>query len=374
MPLSLDRTSAASSSNSLEGLKGGTGVHAMSDCQLPTLTIGLVNNMQDGALETTECQFMSLLDAASEDVLIRLRLLQLPGIVRGEAATRHVAARYTETDTLLDEQLDGLIVTGREPSTVRLQDEPYWGAFVRLLEWAHDHTISTIWSCLGAHAAVLQMDGIPRVRSAHKHYGLFDCEVVSDHPLTSGMPSRFRLPHSRWNGLDENQLVKCGYELLTYSERVGIDAFVKQNGSLFVFFQGHPEYDANTLLLEYRRDIARYLRGETAAYPSLPQTYFDEDTTEALRDIGHEARLFPREELLSDVSAVLDKMNLQNPWYSTAISIYRNWVRYLAEAKKLPIHGSTGVSLPTDVSRAKPAIATTEPGFQVSPVALRSVQ
>ena len=27
--------------------------------------------------------------------------------------------------------------------------------------------------------------------------------------------------------------------------------FVKQRQSLFVFLQGHPEYDANSLLLEY---------------------------------------------------------------------------------------------------------------------------
>ena len=374
MPLSLDRTSAASGSNSLESLHRGTRDHATSDDQRPTLTIGLVNNMQDGALEATERQFMSLLGAASEDMLIRLRLYQLPDIVRGETATRHVATRYIDMNTLWNEQLDGLIVTGREPSTALLRDEPYWNTFERLVGWAHGHTVSTIWSCLGAHAAVLQMDGIPRVRSGHKHYGLFDCEVLSHHPLTSGLPSRFRIPHSRWNGLDAHQLVKYGYEVLTYSERVGVDAFVKQNQSLFVFFQGHPEYDANTLLLEYRRDVARYLRGDATVYPSIPQTYFDEEAAEALRDIAHEARLFPREELLSEVSAVLERVPLTHPWHLPAVSTYRNWLRYMAEAKGMPVQGSAGLSFSTNASRAKRIVVTTERGLQLSSTPLRSLQ
>ena len=38
-------------------------------------------------------------------------------------------------------------------------------------------------------------------------------------------------------------------------------------GSQFVFLQGHPEYDANSLAREYRRDMDRYMRGETEREP-----------------------------------------------------------------------------------------------------------
>jgi homoserine trans-succinylase len=41
---------------------------------------------------------------------------------------------------------------------------------------------------------------------------------------------------------------------------------VKQRNSLLVFFQGHLEYEAQTLLLEYRRDVGRYLRRERELY------------------------------------------------------------------------------------------------------------
>ena len=37
----------------------------------------------------------------------------------------------------------------------------------------------------------------------------------------------------------------------------GVDTFIKQDAGLFIFFQGHPEYEAQTLMGEYRRDISR---------------------------------------------------------------------------------------------------------------------
>ena len=42
-----------------------------------------------------------------------------------------------------------------------------------------------------------------------------------------------------------------------------------------MFWQGHPEYDRDTLAREFRRDMLRYLRGERAKAPHLPAHYFD---------------------------------------------------------------------------------------------------
>lgn len=315
-----------------------------SDQANPMLTIGLVNNMQDGALDATERQFMSLLQRASEGMAVRLRIYQLSGIPRGESAARHIADDYSDFDTLRNAPPDGLIVTGREPATARLQDEPYWQSFVQLLEWARDHTLSTIWSCLAAHAAVLHMDGIGRVRSSSKFCGLYDCEALSNHPMMEGTPSRFLMPHSRWNGLEETALREHGYQVLTGAAGAGVDAFVRQERSLFLFFQGHPEYEANTLLLEYRRDVARYLRGESTGYPSIPHAYFDGSTVAALEGIEREARLFPREELLEMLNAVLRGTIVHHSWQQPACSIYRNWLQYLAARKDSACHAPATVS------------------------------
>lgn len=298
------------------------------------LTIGLVNNMSDSALESTERQFASLLESASNGFSIRLLLYSLPGIQRSEAATNHIAKHYLNIGELLDTQLDGLIVTGREPLTANLADEPYWESFTRILDWAHTSTSSTIWSCLAAHAAVLYMDGIGRVKSDRKHSGIYQCERVADHRLTAGAPSRFCLPHSRWNGVPHEELVRSGYSVLTHASRAGVDTFVKENRSLFVFFQGHPEYEPHTLLLEYRRDVARYLRGEAASYPSIPSDYFDSGTTAALTDLAREARLFPRDAMFAEIASVLDRAAVVDSWRSTAACIYKNWLDYLCAEKR----------------------------------------
>src|SRR5947208_1953739 len=105
----------------------------------------------------------------------------------------------------------------------------------------------------------------------------------SRRPPTISPPERIEMPHSRWNEIPEEALLACGYRVLTRSADAGVDAFVKERKSLFVFFQGHPEYDATTLLLEYRRDIGRYLRRERETYPAMPQGYFDRETVDALR-------------------------------------------------------------------------------------------
>ena len=58
----------------------------------------------------------------------------------------------------------------------------------------------------------------------------------------------------------ERDLAAKGYSVLTRSDEAGVGLFAKDNNSLFLFVQGHPEYEAETLLREYRRDIGRYLR------------------------------------------------------------------------------------------------------------------
>jgi homoserine O-succinyltransferase len=334
-----------------------------------SLNIGLINNMPDGALEATERQFLSLLNSASDGMSIRLSLYSLPDVPRNEMGERHVRRFYSSTESLRDRQLDGLIVTGREPLTSNLADEPYWESFTRILEWASENTRSTIWSCLAAHAATLHMDGIHRIKSSHKHCGVFDCTRLSDHPLTAGTPARFKLPHSRWNGIPEDQLNACGYRVLTRAADAGVDMFIKQQKSLFVFFQGHPEYESSTLLLEYRRDVSRYLRGETDTYPSIPRGYFDDDTMIRLTAIQQEAKANPRDDIRAELGGILEKLCIENTWHQTATYVYRNWLQYICTQKELELRGRLASEvLNIGSSILSPAAASSVPASTVIPV------
>jgi homoserine O-succinyltransferase len=131
-----------------------------------------------------------------------------------------------------------------------------------------------------------------------------------------------------------DQLAAQGYQVLTRTSDGGVDTFVKQDAGLFVFFQGHPEYQSGSLMGEYRRDVGRYLRGEMATYPLLPLDYFDEETERSLREIETKARALRQEKLLSEVTAVLSSVRIQNTWRSAAVLIYRNWLKHLCTRKR----------------------------------------
>jgi len=299
------------------------------------LTIGLLNNMSDGALDATERQFISLLNAAAKDFHIRVSFYHFPEVSRSKATERHLERCYHSVEALWDTQLDGLIVTGREPLYPSLNDEPYWNSFVRTHDWARDNTHSSVWSCLAAHAAVLYKDGVQREKSQTKHCGVFDCVRVSDHPMLAHTPATFRLPHSRWNGLAEAELTRSGYQVLTRAEGAGVDCFVKQDPSLFVYFQGHPEYEPETLLLEYRRDVSRYLNGESRVYPSIPRGYFDEETEQRLVKIQHEAASRTNQETLAHAVSIASSVSELDGWRRTASTLYRNWLGQISIRKRM---------------------------------------
>ena len=302
------------------------------------LHIGLVNNMADTAMGATERQFLTLLEEAAGDMLVKFSLYALPEVERKPSGQRRVGSFYFGTDDLRElppeQHPDGLIVTGREPRALDLRDETYWSSFQQLLQWTQEHACSTVWSCLAAHGAVLALDGIQRVRSQHKHFGIFTCEQTAPHALLAGLPTGLRVPHSRWNSVSADQLAANGYQVLTRTSDGGVDTFVKQEAGLFVFFQGHPEYESEMLMGEYRRDIGRYLAGERDTYPLLPRDYFEAQTERFLREIEARAPESRQESsraqtILDEVSAVLSGVRIDNTWRRTAILIYRNWLEHL---------------------------------------------
>lgn len=299
------------------------------------LDIGLVNNMPDAALKATEGQFARLLAAASGARDVRLRLFSLREIPRGAAAQAHLAGRYGDLRDLEAARLDGLIVTGAEPVAPSLSDEPYWSALTRVVDWAEHNTASTVWSCLAAHAAVLHLDGIQRRRLPEKRFGLFDCVQVAADGLLQGAPSGMRVPHSRWNDLAEGDLRAHGYRIASRSLEAGIDTFTKQWASLFVFLQGHPEYDPDTLYREYRRDAHRFLRGERDGLPDLPVHYFDPRTERAAR--AFEARAADERDL-SAWAAFPRDWRVRAPavalWRASSERLYSNWIELVAEARR----------------------------------------
>ena len=299
-----------------------------------SVRIALINNMPDTALEDTELQFFDLLDAASDDLPVFLKLYSLTGVPRSDRGMRHLNSYYSGIDTLWNSECDAVIMTGTEPRQPNLRQEPYWSTLANVLEWAERNTVSTVLSCLAAHAGVLHSDGIERRPLGDKQFGVFDFAKANDHALTGRTGQTVRFPHSRWNEVQAGALTSCGYTVLTQSDEAGVDCFVKmKKKSLFVHFQGHPEYGERTLLKEYRRDIRRFLRGERETYPAMPRGYFSEEGTRQLCAFREAALADPNEErmVVFPENAVVNA--LQNRLRSSAGCIYGNWLRYVLARK-----------------------------------------
>ena len=306
------------------------GSHAPRNC----LSLALINNMPDPALEDTELQFFELLDIASGDVPVTIKLYSLTGIPRTDRGQRHLNSFYFGFEELWNNRFDGIVVTGTEPHHPSLRDEPYWSTLTQVLDWAEQNTFSTVLSCLAAHASVLHSDGVKRHRLPDKQFGVFDSTKKCDHSLTSLIADRIRFPHSRWNEVRANELASSGYTVLTESAQAGVDLFVKKKKqSLFVHFQGHPEYGAQTLLKEYRRDIKRFLRQERETYPTMPAGYFDESATQVLNEFRETAIADRREDVAASFPETAVVKGLQNTWQPSAICIYHNWLQYLESRK-----------------------------------------
>jgi len=295
------------------------------------VVVGLINNMPDGAIRATQQQFVGLLEAACEGRTVRLERYYLPQVPRAGQAHSVLLRSYAPIDSLWSRHVDGLIMTGNVPKAATLRDEPYWEEMARVFDWAEDHTASSVWSCLSAHAAVLHQDGVERTTMGTKLSGVFESLRVSDHALMADAPEQWSVPHSRQFGLKTEDLLACDYRLMTVSPKAGADIFIKQRRSLSVYLQGHMEYGPLSLFREYARDVEHYLNREREIYPEQPVGYFPPAAAAAFDAFEVQAKAERRPEMIGAFPIGDVQYQLVSTWREAAVTVYRNWLRYLAE-------------------------------------------
>lgn len=294
------------------------------------LEVALVNNMPDQALAATQAQFARLVRAGAEGREIRWRCYWLPGLERGDVARRFLARSHEAIEALYRRGADALIVTGCEPRAARLDHEPYWPQMQTLVDWARLHTHSTIWSCLAAHAATLHLAGIQRRRMPKKISGVYSFHRAGEDWSAGGHPEARLTPHSRYNDLPRADLERKGFRVAAHSEEIGVDMYWREEPSLFVFLQGHPEYDADTLLKEYRRDVLRYLSGERAGYPEQPENYFGNET-QARLDRLRDRVLAGASGAEGELTEILSGERRHVDWAADTARLYRDWLTVVSQ-------------------------------------------
>jgi homoserine O-succinyltransferase/O-acetyltransferase len=294
------------------------------------LSIAVINNMPDSAMRVTERQICSVLAAASDGMVVDVKFYSLAELPRSAQARAHIDACYEQIDDLAGSRPDGLIVTGAEPLASCLTDDPVWRPLCNLIDWSEAEGIPAIWSCLAAHAAVLRLDGIERNRLPRKLSGLFTCSAPSrKHQIMHRMPRKWVVPHSRWNGLDPSAIEAQGYTILSSAGSAGVDMFMKQAPVLQIFLQGHLEYEAATLLAEYRRDVMRAAVAERPVLPGLPLNITDRGTADQIQCEAKAIIFGRRNDLMPRLDLLLRAAKPSPIWAPIAQTLFQNWLSYL---------------------------------------------
>lgn len=296
-----------------------------------SVQIGLLNNMPDAAMRATELQFAKLLKQAASALGpramdVRLHLFSLSGMGRAEPALSRMEGFYCDAGGIPAAGLDALIITAGAGNGDDMRRAAYWPGLAGVIDWAELGTLSTFFSGAAAEAAVRHLDKVSARPLPRKIAGVYAVRRVEQDHLLAGTTAVAEMPHARDHELALGDLAAKGYRILTRLEDGGADLFVRKARSLFIFTQGHPEYDGATLGRHYLADVARALQGE-AEFPSVPDNLFDRLTEDRLRQLGGEGA--------TDLAAYRRLVTEAVPfvsWRGQTVKIFANWlVEILAE-------------------------------------------
>jgi len=257
-----------------------------------------------------------------------MHVFTLDSIPRGKVAAEHIEHYYESFDSIKEQGLDALIISGANVTESDLSQEVFWQPLMQVAEWAHENVTSTLCSCLASHALFLGQHGIKRRPLSKKCWGVFDHEMtIRTHPLVSSMNTHIVVPHSRFNDVSAAQLEEHGIHILAHGDVPGVQLAVSPDGFRTVYFQGHPEYDRISLMKEYKRDVGVFISGELDGYPPMPQNYFNTFATALLLEYkehvleamqtGKPVPAFPEVHILP---------HLRNTWHDSGEAIVGNWL------------------------------------------------
>ncbi len=292
------------------------------------LHIGFLNMMPDTALEATERQFIRLVGNCNRIAQFYVYPFSLPGLPRSKKTLQYIERYYSRFEDLQQQGLDALIITGANISNPNLEEEPFWEPLMDVVRWADANVASTLCSCLATHALLRYFYGIERQALPRKQWGVYSHRVsCPGHPLLRDINTRFDVPHSRYNEITRQELEKAGLTVLVESETGGVHMAVSQDQFRMIYFQGHPEYDRNSLLKEYKREVLRYLSGELSSPPPFPEHYFSTDVKRVAEQYIEQARKAQADNapLPALPEAKIEAM-LDNTWGDTAKAMVNNWL------------------------------------------------
>ena len=184
----------------------------------------------------------------------------------------HLEAFYTSFESVRDRRFDGMIITGAPVEQLDFFDVDYWPELCEIMDWTRENVHSTLHICWGAQAGLFHHYGVKKYDLPKKLSGVYLHTMEKPlSPFFRGFNDEFFVPHSRYTEVRREDIEAVPeLELMSTSKQAGVFA-VKSVDNRRIFITGHPEYDADTLALEYKRDLDKGIN------PSVPENYFIDD-------------------------------------------------------------------------------------------------
>ncbi|MED5571992.1 MAG: homoserine O-succinyltransferase [SAR324 cluster bacterium] len=171
---------------------------------------------------------------------------------------KHVDDIYvTYEEAMRDQPLDGLILTGAPVETIDFEDVYYWEEIKTILSDARKNIPSTLGLCW-AGFVMAYLEGVKKLNYDHKLFGVFELKnLAPDHPIMGELDDVFFCPQSRHAGMPDEAMEEASesgrLKLLAYGPEAGYSIF-STTDDRFIAHTGHPEYNANRLAEEAKRD------------------------------------------------------------------------------------------------------------------------
>ena len=253
----------------------------------------LLLNLMPKKIET-ETQLSRLL--GNSPLQVDLEFIHTKSHQSKNTSAEHLFTFYKTFEDVKDKTVDGMIITGAPVEKLEFEEVEYWNELCEIMEWSKTHVHSTFHICWGAQAALYYHFGINKKPLEKKLFGVFEHKVdYKKSILFRGFDDVFMVPHSRHTTIDAEDIKKVKeLKILSTSKEAGVYAVSTKNGKQ-IFITGHSEYDADTLLNEYNRDVSQGLPIE------IPKNYFKNDDP---------------------------KKNPVVSWRSHANLLYSNWLNY----------------------------------------------
>ena len=232
------------------------------------LRIALLNLMPTKI--ATETQILRCL--SNTPLQIEVDLVQTSTYQSTHTPEDYLLKFYTTFDEIKNNYYDGFIITGAPVEKMDFEEVDYWDELTEIMEWSKTHVHSTFHICWGAQAGLYYHYGIQKHLLPKKLSGIYKHTVMHPkEPLFRGFDDEFFAPHSRYTGIDKQEILDHDVlYLMSNSEEAG-PYIISARGGRQIFVLGHSEYDADTLAKEYGRDVNKGIN------PDIPVNYFQDD-------------------------------------------------------------------------------------------------